>query len=91
MTRFWNPSGTPLATVDAVTLEAIAEEATLDGEPRQDLEAPLARTRPPSPHSLTGAEATHSLAAAWAPEDGSAGRTEVLADEVGGDGPFTDR
>ena len=36
--------GTPLATVDAVILEAIAEGATVDGELRQDLEALLART-----------------------------------------------
>ena len=36
--------GTPLATVDAVILEAIAEGATMDGELRQDLEALLART-----------------------------------------------
>jgi hypothetical protein len=36
--------GTPLATVDAVILEAIADGATVDGEPRQDLEALLART-----------------------------------------------
>jgi superfamily II DNA/RNA helicase len=35
---------TPLATVDAVILEALAEGATLDGELRQDLEALLART-----------------------------------------------
>ena len=34
----------PLATVDAVILEAIAEGATVDGELRQDLEALLART-----------------------------------------------
>jgi superfamily II DNA/RNA helicase len=36
--------GTPLATVDAVILEAIAEGATVDGELRQDLEALLTRT-----------------------------------------------
>ena len=35
---------TPLATVDAVILEALAEGATVDGELRQDLEALLART-----------------------------------------------
>jgi hypothetical protein len=35
---------TPLATVDAVILEAIAEGATVDGELRQDLEALLTRT-----------------------------------------------
>ena len=37
-------SDTPLATVDAVILEAFAEGATVDGELRQDLEALLART-----------------------------------------------
>jgi superfamily II DNA/RNA helicase len=35
---------TPLATVDAVILEALAEGAALDGELRQELEALLART-----------------------------------------------
>lgn len=35
---------TPLATVDAVILEALAEGATLDGDLRRELEALLART-----------------------------------------------